>query len=76
MVGSEIFWNGMATGLSAEQIVSPMWISAIPEMATMEPMPADFTSTLFRPSNSYSLLILTLLLFVRVVMVYQYSIHD
>ncbi|MCA5961354.1 hypothetical protein LC724_14615 [Blautia sp. RD014234] len=52
MVGSEIFWNGMASGFSGEQSVSPIWISAIPEMATMEPMPASFTSTFPSPSNS------------------------
>lgn len=59
IVGSEIFWNSIGTGLSGEQIVSPMEISAIPEIATIEPMPASFTSTLFRPSNSYNLLIFT-----------------
>ena len=52
IVGSLIFWKGMAFGASGEQRVSPIWISVIPEMATMEPMPASFTSTLFRPSNS------------------------
>ena len=52
IVGSEIFWNGIAFGSSGEQMVSPMEISAIPEMATMEPMEASFTSILFRPSNS------------------------
>ena len=51
-VGSEIFWKGIATGFSGEQIVSPMWMSAIPEIATMDPMPASVTSTLFSPSNS------------------------
>ena len=59
IVGSEIFWNGMASGFSGEQRVSPMEISEIPEIATIEPIVASFTSTLFRPSNSYSLLILT-----------------
>jgi len=52
IVGSEIFWNGMATGFSGEQSVSPMEMSEIPEIATMEPMVASFTSTFFRPSNS------------------------
>ena len=47
------------SGISGEQIVSPMWMSAIPEIATMEPMPASVTSTLFNPSNSYNLLIRT-----------------
>ena len=50
-VGSEIFWNGMATGFSGAQMVSPIWISAIPEIATMEPIFASVTSTLFRPSK-------------------------
>ena len=52
MVGSEIFWNGMASGFSGEHRVSPMWMSLMPEMATMEPMPASVTSTRFKPSNS------------------------
>ena len=42
-------------------MVSPIWMSAIPEIATMEPTVASFTSTLLRPSNSYNLLILTFL---------------
>jgi len=52
IVGSEIFWNGMDSGLSPAQRVSPMWISAIPEIATIAPMVALLTSTLFSPSNS------------------------
>ena len=52
MVGSEIFWKGMASGFAGEQIVSPMWISAIPEMATMAPIFASWTSTRLSPSNS------------------------
>ena len=52
MVGSEIFWKGMAWGFSGEQMVSPMDRSAMPEMATMEPMVASLTSTRFSPSNS------------------------
>ena len=52
IVGSEIFWKGIASGASGEQIVSPMWISAIPEIATIEPMLASATSTLLSPSNS------------------------
>ena len=52
IVGSEIFWKGIASGASGEQIVSPMWISAIPEIATIEPMLASATSTLSSPSNS------------------------
>ena len=35
-----------------EQMVSPIDKSAIPEMATIEPIPASFTSTLLSPSNS------------------------
>jgi hypothetical protein len=38
MVGSEIFWNGIGSGFSPAQRVSPMWISAIPEIATIAPM--------------------------------------
>ena len=52
MVGSEIFWKGIACGCSGEQRVSPIWMSAMPEMATMEPMVASATSTFFSPSNS------------------------
>ena len=59
MVGSDIFWKGIATGLSTEQRVSPIWMSVIPDIATMEPMEAEVTSTLFNPSNSYNLLIFT-----------------
>jgi len=58
-VGSEIFWNGIATGFSGAQIVSPIWISAIPEIATIDPIFASATSTLFKPSNSYNLLMRT-----------------
>ena len=59
IVGSEIFWKGIATGFSGEHKVSPIWMSAIPEIATIEPIVASFTSTLFSPSNSYNLLIFT-----------------
>ena len=56
---STIDYNGIATGFSGAQIVSPMWISAIPEIATIDPIFASATSTLFKPSNSYNLLMLT-----------------
>ena len=49
----------VGAGFSGSQMVSPIWISAIPEMATMEPILASATSTLFRPSNSYSFPIFT-----------------
>ena len=52
IVGSEIFWNGIASGASGAQIVSPILRSAIPEIATIEPMPASVTSTLSSPSYS------------------------
>ncbi len=43
----------MASGASGEQMVSPMWISVIPEIATIEPMLASATSTfVLSPSNS------------------------
>ena len=51
----------MATGFSTEQRVSPIWISVIPDIATMEPMEAEVTSTLFNPSNSYNFEIFTFL---------------
>ena len=50
--GEEIFWNGIASGFSGEQRVSPIWISGIPEIATISPMVAFCTSTLFKPSNT------------------------
>ena len=56
---SDIFWKGMGLTSSGEQRVSPIWISEMPEIATMEPMPASFTSTRFKPSNSYSFETLT-----------------
>jgi len=51
IVGSDIFWNGIATGFSGEHRVSPIWMSAIPEIATIEPTVAEVTSTLLNPSN-------------------------
>ena len=42
----------LACGFSGLHKVSPMWMSDIPEIATMEPMLASSTSTRFRPSNS------------------------
>ena len=59
MVGSEIFWNGMATGFSGEQMVSPIFRSSMPETATMDPKEASWTSTFFSPSNSYSFVMRT-----------------
>ncbi len=35
MVGSDIFWNGIGCGFSGEQSVSPIWMSAMPEIATI-----------------------------------------
>ena len=52
MVGSEIFWNGMDSGDSGLVIVSPMCKSEMPEIATIEPNSASFTSTRFKPSYS------------------------
>ena len=52
IVGSEIFWNGIGSGFSGEQSVSPMEMSEIPEMATMDPIVASLTSILSSPSNS------------------------
>ena len=52
MVGSEIFWNGIASGCSGEHRVSPIWMSGMPEMATMDPISALCTSARFKPSNS------------------------
>ena len=52
IVGSEIFWNGIASGFSGEHRVSPIWISGIPEIATISPMVAFCTSALFKPSNT------------------------
>ena len=52
MVGSEIFWKGIASGFSGDVRVSPICISGIPDIATIEPILASFTSTLFSPSYS------------------------
>ena len=60
IVGSEIFWNSIAEGLSTEQRVSPICMSEIPDIATIDPISALSTSTLFKPSNSYNLEIFTL----------------
>ena len=59
IVGSEIFWNGIATGSSVSQIVSPILRSVIPEMATIEPIFASSTGTRLSPSNSKSFVIRT-----------------
>ena len=59
IVGSEIFWNGIASAPSTSQIVSPIDRSEIPEIATIDPTCALFTSTLSSPSNSYNLVIRT-----------------
>ena len=52
-------------------MVSPIWMSAIPEIATMEPTVASFTSTLLRPSNSYNLLIFTFFIYGWIMVVYK-----
>ena len=51
-VGSEIFVNSIGSWSLSVPMVSPIPISSIPEIATIEPNLDSSTSTLFRPSNS------------------------
>ena len=60
-VGSEIFTNSNGVGSSVEAIVSPMFISSIPETATILPAFAVSAGTLSSPSYSYIFVILTFL---------------
>ena len=64
MVGSEIFWNGIASGFSGEHRVSPMWISAIPEIATIE---SDLCFLYFYFIQTFKLIELTDLNFAELV---------
>ena len=59
IVGSDIFTNGNATGLDTSQIVSPIWMFSTPVIAIILPTVAESISTLFNPSNSNTLFILT-----------------
>ena len=52
IVGSEIFWKGIASGVSTAQTVSPIFRLSIPLRATIEPMEDWLTSCFFSPSNS------------------------
>ena len=49
-VGSSICTNGNASGAFESAIVSPILASKTPLTATMSPIPASSTSTLFNPS--------------------------
>ena len=40
MVGSDIFWKGIGTGFSGAAKVSPICISEIPDIATIDPISA------------------------------------
>ena len=48
-VGSSMSTNGIFSGLFMSQIVSPMFMSLIPESATMSPAFTSSTSTFFKP---------------------------
>ena len=48
-VGSSICTNGNASGFSASAIVSPMFASVTPLIATISPKPASSVSSLFNP---------------------------
>ena len=54
-VGAEIFTKGSGSTQSGAQIVSPIVMSPMPDMAMMLPAVASVTGTLPRPSNSYML---------------------
>ena len=51
MVGSSIATKGNASTQSVEQIVSPIFILSMPEIATISPTSPLSTSTRFKPSN-------------------------
>ena len=53
IVGAEIFTNSIGSTQVGVQIVSPMVMSPIPDMAMMLPASACVTGTRCRPSNSY-----------------------
>ena len=53
MVGAEISINSMGSTQVGTQMVSPMVISPMPDMAMMLPAVASVTGTLFRPSYWY-----------------------
>ena len=60
MVGAEIFTKGRASAWPAAQMVSPMVMSPMPDMAMMFPAEASVTGTRARPSNWYRLTALAL----------------
>ena len=53
IVGAEIFTNSIGSTQVGAQIVSPMVMSPMPDMAMMLPASASVTGTRCRPSNSY-----------------------
>ena len=52
MVGADIFTKGRGSGVSGSQIVSPMVMSDMPDMAMMLPAVDSVTGTRVSPSNS------------------------
>ena len=60
MVGSSIWIGGSGLGVSALVMVSPMVMPSTPAMARMSPVRPMVSSTRFRPSKEYSLVILVL----------------
>ena len=53
IVGAEIFTNSIGSTQLGAQIVSPMVMSPMPDMAMMLPASASVMGTRCRPSNSY-----------------------
>ena len=53
MVGAEIFTKGRGSTQSGAQMVSPMVMSPMPDMAMMLPAVASVMGCLPRPWNSY-----------------------
>ena len=53
MVGADIFTKGRGSTHSGAQMVSPMVMSPMPDMAMMLPASASVTGTRCRPWNSY-----------------------
>ena len=62
MVGSLILTNGMGIMAAGSQMVLPMVMLSMPEIATISPTVAESTGLFFRPSYWYSAVILPLVL--------------
>ncbi len=51
MVGSSMRIGGSASGATGSAMVSPIWISGMPAIATISPAAASSTPCRLRPSN-------------------------